>query len=329
MARRRLTGMLAPLQDSGMTDDLKVPDDLRTSGDLAADRRYAWAQAELKEGDAAAAADLLRQTLELVPGWAPAWLALGDACRRSGQVAEAVAAWQRSLALDPADRMGAGACLAEAGQRPAEQAFSPAYVARLFDDYAPRFESHLTEALGYRGPALVGDALAEAAPGRRFRRVLDLGCGTGLAGVVLRPVADRLAGCDLSPAMLDRARRRGLYDELACRDLVAALAAEPAGSLDLVVAADVLIYVADLGPVFAAAARALAPGGLFAFTTQAQAEGGPEVVVGADLRVRHATSHVLRVAAAAGFAVAVQSAEWARRERGEPVPGLVAVLRRT
>ena len=314
--------------DPKPSGDSRPSGDLGTSGDLAADRRYAWAQAALQDGDAAAAVDLLRQTLELVPGWAPAWLALGDACRKAGEAEEAAAAWRRSLALDPADRLGAGVRLAEAGLRPAAQAFSAAYVARLFDDYAPRFETHLTDSLGYRGPALVAAALSEAAPGRRFGRALDLGCGTGLAGAVLRPAADRLAGCDLSAAMLDRARRRGIYDELACRDLVAALEAEPAGGLDLAVAADVLIYVADLRPVFAAAARALAVGGLFAFTTQVQEEGGPEVVVGADLRVRHATAHVLRLAAAAGFAVAFQSAQWARRERGEPVPGLVAVLRK-
>jgi predicted TPR repeat methyltransferase len=305
-----------------------MTDDLRTSGDLAADRRYAWAVAALDEGDAAGAADLLRQALELAPAWPPAWLALGDACRRVGDTAEAAVAWRRCLALDPADRLGAGPRLAEAGVAPSAGAISVAYVARLFDGYAPRFEGHLVQALGYRGPALVADAIEQAAPGRRFARVLDLGCGTGLAGDALRPLAGWLGGCDLSGAMLERAQARGVYDRLARADLHAALAAEEPGSLDLVVAADVLIYVPDLAPVFAATARALAAGGLFAFTTQDHAGDGRDVAVGADLRVRHATAHVLALAHAAGFDVAVQATAWARRERGEPVPGLVAVLRR-
>lgn len=305
-----------------------MTDDLRTSGDLAADRRYAWAVAALGEGDAVGAADLLRQALELAPAWPPAWLALGDACRRVGDVAAAADAWHRCLALDPADRLGAGPRLAEAGAVPAAGAISAGYVARLFDDYAPRFEGHLVEALGYRGPALVAEAIAQAAPGRRFARVLDLGCGTGLAGDALRTLAGWLGGCDLSGAMLERALARGIYDRLARSDLQAALVAEEPGSLDLVVAADVLIYVPDLAPVFAAAARALAPGGLFAFTTQDHSGGGSDVAVGADLRVRHATKHVLALARAAGFDVAAHAPDWARRERGEPVPGLVAVLRR-
>jgi predicted TPR repeat methyltransferase len=309
-------------------DDPPPADDLRTSGDLAADRRYAWAVAALGEGDAVGAADLLRQALERAPAWPPAWLALGDACRHAGDTAEAAAAWRRCLALDPADRLGAGPRLAEAGEAPAVGAISPAYVARLFDDYAPRFEQHLVQSLGYRGPALVSEALAGAAPGRRFARVLDLGCGTGLMGDALRPLAGWLGGCDLSAAMLERARARSVYDSLARCDLLAALAAEEPGALDLAVAADVLIYVPDLAPVFAAAARALPPGGLFAFTTQDVAGEGPDVAVGADLRVRHAGAHVILLAREAGFDVAARASRWARRERGEPVPGLVAVLRR-
>jgi predicted TPR repeat methyltransferase len=305
-----------------------MTDDLRTSGDLAADRRYAWAVAALGEGDAAGAADLLRQALELAPAWPPAWLALGDACRRAGDTPAAETAWRCCLALDPADRLGAGPRLAEAGVAPAAASISVAYVAALFDDYAPRFEGHLVQALGYRGPALVAAAIAQAAPGRRFPRVLDLGCGTGLAGNALRPLAGWLGGCDLSGAMLERARARGIYDRLTRSDLHAALAAEEPGSLELVVAADVLIYVPDLAPVFAGAARALAPGGLFALTTQDHAGDGTGVAVGADLRVRHSTVHALALARAAGFDVAVQAPDWARRERGEPVPGLVAVLRR-
>ncbi len=306
-----------------------MTEDLRTSGDLAADRRYAWAMAALGDGDAVAAADLLRQALEIVPAWTPAWLALGDACRQGGDLSAAETAWLRCLVLDPADRLGAGARLAEAGSVPAEGAISAAYVAKLFDDYAPRFERHLTESLGYRGPALVADALARAAPARRFARALDLGCGTGLVGAVLRPLVDWLGGCDLSPAMLARARAGGLYDRLETSDLLSALRAEPPSTLDLVVAADVLIYVPDLAPVFRAAARALATGGLFVFTTQAtQGEGEAAVSVGPDLRVRHATPFVLSLAEEAGFAVELQAPEWARKERGEPVPGLLAVLRR-
>ena len=74
-----------------------------------------------------------------------------------------------------------------------------AYVARLFDDYAPRFDAHLIESLAYRAPALIADALDSAAPGRRFAHALDIGCGTGLMGQAVRGRVDHLTGVDLSP----------------------------------------------------------------------------------------------------------------------------------
>ncbi|MHB2166854.1 class I SAM-dependent DNA methyltransferase [Alsobacter sp. R-9] len=303
-----------------------MPATLHSSGDLAADRRYAWAVAALADGDAAGAEDLLRQTLDLAPDWAPAWLALGDACQRQARSDEAVAAWLRCRALDPQDVLGSGLRLAEAGHLPPDTAMPPAYVAALFDDYAPRFEGHLTGALSYRGPELVAAALDRVAPARRFARALDLGCGTGLAGVALRDRVEWLAGCDLSREMLRRTTTRGVYDEVACEDLAATLARQPAASLDLVVAADVLIYVPRLGPVLAAAARALQPGGLFALTLQTTTGAGE--VIGPDLRVHHAPARFRAEASDAGFALDEERPDWVRRERGEPVPGLVAVLRR-
>ncbi len=308
---RGLTGAAQAASTTAMTLDLL------TSGDLAADRRYAWGMAALAEGDAAVAADLLQQALELAPSWAPAWLALGDARDRAGLRAGAVEAWRQCLALEPEDRLGAAPRLAAAGEARSSDAISAAYVKALFDDYAPRFDGHLTEALSYRGPEVVARALDDAAAGRRFGRALDLGCGTGLTGLALRARVDWLGGCDLSPAMLARARKRAVYDLLEERDLLEVLEASTGGSLDLIVAADVLIYVSALGPVFAAAARALAPSGLMAFTTQS---GEADVAVGEDLRVSHAPASVLRLAVQAGLDPVLVRDEWVRKERGRPVP---------
>ena len=96
------------------------------------------------------------------------------------------------------------------------------YVRRLFDQYAGRYDTALTEHLHYRGPALLRDAVEAAmrARGKRpmhFRAMLDLGCGTGLAGAAFRPFVDRLVGVDLSPAMIAQAASKGLYDRLVDR----------------------------------------------------------------------------------------------------------------
>ena len=82
----------------------------------------------------------------------------------------------------------------------------------------------------------------------------DLGCGTGLCGLLLRPAGRDAGGVDLSPAMIEKARARGVYDRLEAGDLVEAMKKAPR-SFDLLVAADVFIYVGDLAPTFEAAAR--------------------------------------------------------------------------
>ncbi|WP_237477808.1 class I SAM-dependent DNA methyltransferase [Lichenibacterium dinghuense] len=299
---------------------------MSSSSDLIADRRFAWAKAYAEEGDHAAAADLLAQVAERVPGWAPGWAALGEARERSGDPAGARDAWARAADLDPAGALGAGAHLARLdGRTPG--ALPGAYVRALFDDYAPRFDRHLVEALDYRGPAVLRDAIGRAAPGRGFARALDLGCGTGLMGLALRGLAERIDGVDLSPAMAKRARETGAYAEVAASPLEDALAAVPAGALDLITAADVLVYLGDLAPVLAAAARALQPGGLVAFTVQSLA-GGEGYALGPDMRFGHAPAYVEATLREAGFARLLLEAASTRRERGAPVPGLVAVAER-
>lgn len=295
---------------------------LLSSGDLLADRRYAYAMAAAKEADHEAAADLLVQTLEIVPGWPPALLALGDAKWALNDREAAIAAWQNALQGDPDDRLGARPRLARLGIGAPEEAVGDAYIRALFDDYAPRFDSHLRGALGYSGPETIMAALQRIKPAARFARALDLGCGTGLMGAVIRPHVDWLGGCDLSPAMVAKADAKALYDDLKAEALLAYLAGQ---SADLVLAADVLVYIGDLEPVFAAVAATLPQGGLFAFTVQKGASG---ISLGEDLRYAHAPEQIRLWAAAVGLVVATLEDCTTRLDRGVPVPGLVVVLRK-
>jgi predicted TPR repeat methyltransferase len=197
-------------------------------------------------------------------------------------------------------------------------------VRALFDQYAGRFDRELVEHLSYRGPEVLLAAIDAVAGESRFGRALDLGCGTGLMGAVLRPRVGVLVGVDLSPAMLTEAGKKGLYEQLVAADLMDFLAAE-IGSFDLVVAADVLVYFADLAPMLAATARVLAPGGLFAFTLE-RGEGEP--TLGEGLRYAHGEGHLRDAAATAGVGVAHLGAVSTRSEKGKPVESLVAVLSR-
>ncbi len=308
----------------------------RSSGHLLADRRYAYAEACLAEGDSAGAAEMAEQALELAPGYAPAWVLLGRARAASftqggaeADRAAALEAFGRALALDPDDVLGSRLHLAGLGAAEAATAIGPAYVRALFEGYAPRFERHLVDELGYRGPQMMVeavDALADAP--RHFSRALDLGCGTGLMGRALAGRVDELSGCDLSPAMLAQARRTGLYARLVEADLVAFLAGEPSGSADLVAAADVFIYLGDLAPAFAGIARVLTPSGLAILTVQSP-QSCDGIVLGADGRYAHGDGVLGAAAAAAGLAVVALRQAAIRRQNRVDVPGRVFILQKS
>ena len=243
-----------------------------------------------------------------------------------GDLDAAAEAFRMSLGADPADAQGATARLALIGRADTPRVLPQAYVARLFDDYAWRFDKHLIKNLGYRAPALIAEALSAVAPGRRFASALDLGCGTGLMGEPLRARVDRLAGVDLSAAMIAKARGRGIYDELIIGDAVAPMR-ERSSAFDLIVAADAIVYVGDLAPLFAAVTTALAADGLFAFSVETYAGEGFRLEP--TLRFAHSRPYVEATARRLSLRpLLIQSAS-TRREAGADAPGLICVFERT
>ncbi|HUZ31998.1 MAG TPA: methyltransferase domain-containing protein [Xanthobacteraceae bacterium] len=300
-----------------------------SSGDLIADRRYKWALDQAARGDFAAAAEILLQTVALAPAFATAWFALGTIRERLGDLTGAIAALENARDADPADYHGARLQLARLASGDATPAMSETYVRRLFDQYAGRYDVALTERLAYRGPALLHDAVETAmtAAGRplRFGSMLDLGCGTGLAGAAFRPLVDWLIGVDLASAMIAQAQTKGLYDRLVTADVVAFLAdaAGQAARHHLVVAADVFVYVNDLAPAVAGVARVLAPDGVFAFTVETHQGDGAKLLP--TLRYAHGAPYIHRTLADAGLTpVSVRDAA-VRSEKGVPVDSLVVV----
>jgi predicted TPR repeat methyltransferase len=295
------------------------------SGDLVADRRFAYAKATAAGGDLSAAAELFEQTLEQAPNWAAAWFALGETREKLGDLDAAAQAFQATLVADPADAQGAAARLALIGQGEALDGLPPAYVARLFDDYAWRFDKHLTENLGYRAPALIVEALSAVAPSRRFASALDLGSGTGLMGEALRGRVGHLTGVDLSAAMIAKARERGIYDELIIGEEVAPMRERPS-AFDLIVAADVFVYVGDLAPLFAAVVTALTADGLFAFSVESFEGDGFQLEP--TMRFAHSRSYVETTARKAGLRPLLTQSASTRRESGADAPGLICVFDR-
>ncbi|MEW6486453.1 MAG: tetratricopeptide repeat protein [Thermodesulfobacteriota bacterium] len=279
-----------------------------------------------RQGRLAESLGAYRRAIALNPRHADARKFLGLALRAAGRVEEAVAVFRDWASCEPENPVARHLFAACAGGDAPPRA-SDAYVATVFDRLADSFDEHLAD-LEYHAPALVAEAVRRAAPGPAGALdVLDAGCGTGLCGAFLRPYARSLSGVDLSPGMLARARRLSVYDELFQAELTGFLG-EILARYDLIVSADTLCYFGDLEAVFAAAQRALRPGGLLVFTVERQAEAGPGFRLEPHGRYTHGETYVCRALSEAGLVV--ESAEGAvlRKEAGEPVEGLVFTARR-
>jgi predicted TPR repeat methyltransferase len=296
-----------------------------SSGDMLADRRYDLARAYAADGDLAAAADLYAQAVELSPGFASAWFALGEARDALGDRKGARAAFAKAQASDPEDRHGAALHLARLGAADPAIAALHGYVRTLFDQYAPRFDRALQD-LNYSAPAMLRDAVT--AHGTRFGTMLDLGCGTGLAGAAFRADVDWLVGVDLSFKMIEEARKKGLYDRLVIADLAQHLAEQRAqnATFHLVIAADVFAYVADLHAVCRAVSEVLAPGALFGFTVETHDSEG--AIVGTKMRYAHSANFVRSAIFDAGLTLLELKSASSRTENRIPVSGLLVLARR-
>ncbi|MCX7384550.1 MAG: methyltransferase domain-containing protein [Alphaproteobacteria bacterium] len=258
---------------------------------------------------------------------------LGHALSKLDRHVEASEAYHGAFRLAPEDPY-VRHLVSAAGLLPGEVRAPPEYLETVFDGYAGRFEDHLI-GLGYRVPGLVRDMLVEdfstlsgANPPASLGRVLDLGCGTGLVGLMINdlPMID-LTGIDLSAKMLEEARAKGIYATLAHSDILAYLAGST-DQWDTVIGADVLCYFGNLEAVFHALRQRMRRGGRFVFSVEQCAETAPGWRLGSQGRYAHARSFVEAALQAAGFEIDVVREETLRHEAGAAVAGLLIATRK-
>jgi predicted TPR repeat methyltransferase len=272
-----------------------------------------------RHADALAAYDM---ALAIKPGLADVWLGRGRILQLLKRPEEAMAAYRQALARG-GDAEVIRYTLASLGADAVPAAAPKRLIAELFDHYADQYDQHMVGTLKYQMPELLLDALLRFLPQRKLV-VLDLGCGTGLFGERLRPLAEALTGIDISPNMLQIARQRGVYDDLVCADLTEFLNQQSA-SFDLVVATDVFLYIGDLAGVFRRVRDALRPGGFFGFSVEASEEG--DFILRATQRFAHSTGYLRKLAGEHGFVLETIEPGVIRQEDGIDVAGTLAVLR--
>ena len=336
---------------------------------LEADPGYvdAWSNLGLayyEERDLVRAEKCCRKAIELSPSFANAWMNLAFTLRARDSLEEALYALGRALELNPGQRSAAlayGQLLYRLDRLPQALEFyrswlertpddpiaqhmlaacggagwpsraSDAYVRSTFDDFAESFDRSL-QLLQYRVPQLLAETVTGSGALERAGEldVVDLGCGTGLCGPLLRPIARALVGVDLSPKMLSQAAARGVYDQLNRAELTEWLAACDR-TFDLAMAADVLCYFGDLDLAFARVRRVLAPTGRLGCSLEAAPEAGAQhpYVLCPHGRYQHQLAYIEASLARSGLEPVRISQATLRYERKEPVLGYLVVARAT
>jgi len=294
------------------------------------------ALAYLNAGRKADAIAMFRRAVEVDPTFAAAWGNLAkvlyldyvveEGGGRKPDPAPVLACFDQVLALDPRNEEFDYLRDCVAGVR--RDRPPDTYIEAFFDRFADYFDHKLVGELGYRGPEEAVEfakGFLEANPGSR---IVDLGCGTGLAGPLIKPHARSLIGVDLSGAMLEKARMRDAYDELVRGEIVVFLAGCEPGSVDFILALEVFIYVGDLAPALREAAKAVRAGGRMVLSVERAADDAAEFVLLPTGRYAHGRDYVERSAREAGFTVADSRSLTIRQDAGEPVPGCLFAMER-
>ncbi len=275
-----------------------------------------------KQGQLTEAAAAHRRALHIDPKFTTAYQNLGFVLAAQGDRAGALDSFQRASSLAPDDLTTKHMIAALSGARPSSPPNQ--FVTQLFDRYAATFEHHVKKALSYNTPAKLRKLLDGCIGSTmHFQRAIDLGCGTGLAGIHFREISVRLAGVDLSANMVMKAQEKGIYDSLHVDDLCTYLKYTK-DQYDLFIASDVLVYLGELTRIFSGIKRCAAPGAFFLCSTEICA--GNSFILQNTFRYAHSHSYLQSMAIEHGFSVFKVSEARIRKENKKWIKGDLFVL---
>jgi predicted TPR repeat methyltransferase len=348
-------------RENGMTSDMPVPADESTP-----EFHHRLGALLKKQGELEAAAASYQRAIALRPDYAEAHNNLGGVLKAMGKLDEARASFERALLYkpdkanshfnlaklcrdaedqvsavhhfrrylecDPTDIFGVRMILAHMGQGATPERASEAQLAEVYKSRAEFWDGNRNTA-SYLAFAAVAEAFRDHMAGAN-PDILDIGCGTGMVGALVRQCARRLDGVDLSAAMLEKAREKQIYDRLEQADIVSFMS-DHKDSYDGIVGAAILIHFGDLTSIFQAAHQTLREKGLFVFSVFSNETDDREFAVNAIKSLaqygcfRHSAGYIERLAKECGFSVAMlKTIVHERYPKLGEVPGLLVVLQR-
>ena len=272
-------------------------------------------------GNNKAAIKNFKRALEIDPQMVEAYINLGNLYKDIGKTKEAILNYQMAIRLNPeeeATRHNLNAALGKTTKHPPKE-----FVKEIFDEYAPKFDSHLVGDLGYQIPSILRDSVDSVYPGWKVDRGLDLGCGTGICGTVFSDRILEIVGIDISPKMLEISKGKKVYNELVLGELNETLN-ERNDRFDFFVSADVFIYVGDLEDIFSSIRRLSNKKALFVFSTE-HAEGDSYKLLPSG-RYAHSENYINELSNRYNFCRTGFSLQRVRKEGDHWIKGGVYIL---
>jgi predicted TPR repeat methyltransferase len=319
------TGEIDKWIDGAVAAGLLVRDGAEGSGKVMDAEGLSELAAHLREyGKIQPAYLCARRMVELAPDDAQAWCSMAELAHIVGQREQARIGYEKYLDAHPEDAEVRHILTALRDEAPPARV-PDACIQQLYKKFSAFYESNMVETLDYQAPERLGKLLQDVLGERDGFRVLDLGCGTGLSGLVLKPRAAHLTGVDLSPEMVEKARTRGIYDRLAVAEITSWLA-QNSDDYDLIVACDTLIYFGDLAPVMRAVRTRLKEGGVFAFSVE-RGDKKPYRLTDSG-RYAHTQDHIADAAQGAKLALLRLDEGYLRMEYGNEVTGFFTALQK-
>jgi len=297
----------------------------------------------------------LQKAIEINPEHPQAHYNLGKIYKQLEQLALALASFRQSMRLDPINHeavkntaqilydLGRGdealkilnqfACdypndpvakhmLASFSGKNVPKRADNLYVKQTFDAFSASFDSSLAR-LQYKAPQLISNCLANTLNEKKSTvDILDIGCGTGLCGELVKPLATTLIGVDLSPKMLEKARQLKIYDELIEAELSDYMSTCQL-RFDYVICADTFVYFGTLESALAAAFKILRTDGYLIFTTEQNTLNDQDYQLQLHGRYCHSKDYLYRSLIDAGYEVGSISEIVPRIEDGAPVDGFL------
>lgn len=240
---------------------------------------------------------------------------------RAGDTAGAIEDWDVLLEQSPTNPVWQYRRKVAGGNVPA--AAPPELVANVFDNIADVYDMQQLRGAHYRLPKDVADRILQIHPDRKLN-VLDLGCGTGLLGVMLQRIDGALVGVDASLKMIEKAAAHNVYAKFHHVNLLDALEATPESLYEIITALDVFTYIGDLSDAIPNASRVLKPGGHLFFSCELLPEDADaNWTLLSSGHYAQKRSYVHKLCADAGLDPVMIQELTVRHEGGRPIRGFI------